>query len=63
MELLYCMPQDDLLEDDLMPLSIASALLLPVVGLSPAEQDADLTRATDNLLHALRSVKVERTVN
>ena len=57
MELLGCIPKDDLLEDDLAPLSIATGVLLPVVAFAPSEEPKELS---EKMLDALRSALTEQ---
>jgi hypothetical protein len=60
MELFSCIPENDWLEDELAPLSLVSALLLPVVAFPSDEHDSQINLASDALLEALRNVRVER---
>ncbi len=60
MELFSCIPENDWLEDELAPLSLVSALLLPVVAFPSDEHDSQISLASDALLEALRNVKVAR---
>ena len=57
MEVLGSIREEDMLEDELVPLSIASGLLLPIVGLPPNEEQRELS---EKMLDALRSVEIER---
>jgi hypothetical protein len=61
MEILHCIPKDDMLEEDeLVALSLAAGLLLPVVAFPP---DNEQTELSEKLLEALRHVEFERPKN
>lgn len=59
-EILGCIPKDDILEDELAPLSLVSGLLLPIVAFNPDSEQAELS---EKMLNALRQVEFERPKN
>jgi hypothetical protein len=62
-ELLSCIPHEDLMEEELAPLSIVFGVLFPVVASASNEPDVELQKASDKLLDALRSVEIGRPAN
>ena len=56
MELLGCIREDEILAEELAPLSIVSGLLLPIVGFAPQAEYGELS---EQMLDALRSVLKE----
>ena len=56
-EIFQSIPEDDRLSDELAALSIASALLLPVLSFASDAPDPELEQASDRLLQALSTVR------
>jgi hypothetical protein len=56
-EILGSIPKDDLLEDELIPLSVVSGLLLPVIAF---KQNDEMRELSEKMLEALRQVQFER---
>lgn len=60
LELLTCIPKEDILEDELAPLSLAFGILFPIVGFAPNEEQTDVSK---KMLDALGSIEIVRSVD
>lgn len=63
MELIGCIPSDDLLTDELAHLTIASAILGPTVSSAPGEEDPELKSSVDKLLSVLGSLTRDEPIH